>query len=309
LLERIRSAVHWGLHHGGVPIGVVDVGSNTVRVLVAEDGHTIFTEREMLRLGADIERHGHIPDEKLELTASVVSRMVRDAYAAGAEAVEILIASPGRQADNGEELRSRVADAADCPARILSAVDEGHLAFVGALSVAGMPANRTVAVVDVGGGSAQVVVGSRKSGPQWARSIDLGSQRLTSRLLSADPPGRAAIGAARAEVERYLDGFHPPNPRTSLAVGGSARALKRICGSRLDATELEDALTILADTPSEVLGRRYDIGEERARTLAAGAVILTTLQGVLGTPLRVVRAGVRDGAVMALAAERAAEAA
>jgi len=292
-----------------VPIGVVDVGSNTVRVLVAENGHTLFSEREMLRLGADIERHGHIPDEKLELTASVVTRMVGDAYPAGAEAIEILIASPGRQADNGEELRRAVADAAGAPARILTAVEEGHLAFVGALSVAGVPSNRTVAVVDVGGGSAQVVVGSRKAGPVWARSIDLGSQRLTSRLLAADPPGAAAIGAARAEVEGYLDGFTPPAPRTTLAVGGSARALKRIGGRRLDASELEDTLSILADTPTDVLARRYDIGEERARTLPAGAVIFTALQGVLGTPLKVVRAGVRDGAVMMIAAERAAEAA
>src|SRR5207249_8625924 len=90
LLERIRTAVHWGLHHGGVPFGVVDVGSNTVRLLVAEHGNTLLSEREMLRLGADIERHGRIPLEKLELTASVVARMVRDASAAGAAAIEIL---------------------------------------------------------------------------------------------------------------------------------------------------------------------------------------------------------------------------
>jgi len=309
LLDRIRTAVHWGLHHEGVPIGVVDVGSNTVRLLVGERGHTLLSEREMLRLGADIERHGHIPPEKLEQTASVVARMVGDARAAGVEAIEILIASPGRQADNGEELRQTVEDASGCPARILTAVEEGHLAFIGALSVANTPPGRTVAVVDVGGGSAQVVVGSRKAGPQWARSIDLGSQRLTSRLLSADPPGAAAIGAARAEVERYLDGFTPPTPRTTLAVGGSARALKRIGGARLDADELEQALMLLAETPTEVLARRYDIGEERARTLAAGAVILTALQGVLGTPLKVVRGGLRDGALLTLAAERAAEAA
>jgi exopolyphosphatase / guanosine-5'-triphosphate,3'-diphosphate pyrophosphatase len=185
-----------------MPIGVVDVGSNTVRLLVAAGARTLLSEREMLRLGADIEQHGHIPSEKLELTSEVVGRMVRDAYAAGAEAVEILIASPGRQADNGEELRDTLAEATDCPARILSAVEEGHLAFLGALSIAGPPPGRTVAVVDVGGGSAQVVVGSRKAGPQWARSIDLGSQRLTSRLLADDPPGATAIGAARAEVER-----------------------------------------------------------------------------------------------------------
>ena len=292
-----------------MPVGVVDVGSNTVRLLVAEHGRTVLSEREMLRLGADIERHGHIPADKLELTASVVARMARDGRAAGAEAIEVLIASPGRQADNGEELSEKVSAATGCPTRILTAVEEGHLAFVGALSIASPPPNRTVAVVDVGGGSAQVVVGSRRAGPQWARSIDLGSQRLTSRLLSTDPPGAAAIGAARAEVERYLDGFDPPAPRLTLAVGGSARALKRVCGGRVRRVELDEALSLLADTPTAVLARRYGIGEERARTLAAGAVILSGLQGVLGTPLKVVRGGLRDGALLTLAAEHAAEAA
>ena len=104
LLDRIRTAVLWGRHHVDVPVGVVDVGSNTVRVLVSEGGHTILSERDMLHLGADIERHGAIPKEKIALTAAVVGQFVRDAHSAGATAVEVLIASPGRQAENGQEL-------------------------------------------------------------------------------------------------------------------------------------------------------------------------------------------------------------
>ena len=244
----------WGRHHVHVPVGVVDVGSNTVRVLVSEAGRTLLSEREMLRLGADIELHGEIPREKLALTAAVVARFVTDARAVGAAAVEILIASPGRQAANGAELAARLEAAAGCPARILSSIEEGRLAFVGALSCAGITGGRTVAVVDVGGGSAQIVVGSRKVGPTWARSIDLGSQRLTSRLLPHDPAGHSAIEAARAEVGRYLEGFDPPSPRTTLAVGGSARALKRILGGRIDAPELEDVLEQFVDTPTAVVG-------------------------------------------------------
>ncbi len=299
----------WGRHHGTVPIGVVDVGSNTVRVLVAEHGETILTERVMLRLGADIEAHGHIPDAKLAETAAVVRRFVADAEAVGVTALEVLIASPGRQADNGAELRDTLAEASGRPTRILTAVEEAHLAFIGALSVTALPARRPVAVVDVGGGSAQVVVGSGHDGPQWARSIDLGSQRLTSRMFSTDPPGAAAIGAARAEVERYLADFDAPPPRTTLAVGGSARALKRIVGSRIGVDELDHLLDLLANTPAVEIAQRHGIGEERARTLAAGAVILSGLQHHLRTPLKVVRAGLRDGALLTLAAEQAAAAA
>jgi exopolyphosphatase/pppGpp-phosphohydrolase len=305
LLERIRAAVVWGRHHVDVPVGVVDVGSNTVRVLVAEHGRTLLSEREMLRLGADIERHGEIPEEKLVRTASVVAGFAADARNVGATAIEILIASPGRQAGNGAELADRLARAADCPTRILTAVEEGHLAFLGALLTAGITGGRTVAVVDVGGGSAQIVVGSRKHGPTWTHSIDLGSQRLTSRLLSEDPPGKEAIDRARAEVERYLDGIAVPQPRTTLAVGGSARALKRMIGGRIEPSGLRNALRELATTPTAVLSARYAIGEERARTLPAGAVIFEALQRRLDTPLKVQRGGLREGALLTLAAEHA----
>ena len=295
----------WSRHHIDVPVGVVDVGSNTVRLLVSEHGRTVLSEREMLRLGADIERYGEIPPEKLAQTTAVVAGLVRDARAAGVETIEVLIASPGRQAANGAELADRLQRAAACPTRILSATEEGQLAFLGATSCARISGWRTVAVVDVGGGSAQVVVGSRKAGPTWSRSIDLGSQRLTSRLLSEDPPGKDAMELARIEVERYLDGFDPPASRTTLAVGGTARALKRIAGARIGTVELDDALEQLATTPTAVLARQYGIGEERARTLPAGAVIFAALQARLGTPFKVQRGGLREGALLTLAAEQA----
>jgi exopolyphosphatase/guanosine-5'-triphosphate,3'-diphosphate pyrophosphatase len=287
----------------------VDVGSNTVRLLVVHHGQTLLSERLMLRLGADIEANGHIPEDKLAEVAEVVRQFVADAERLDVAALEVLIASPGRQADNGEELRRVLEEASGRTTRILTATEEAYLAFAGALSVTHVPARRPIAVVDVGGGSAQVVVGTGHDGPQWSRSIDLGSQRLTSRMLSEDPPGPAAIGAARAEVERYLDGWDAPPVRTTLAVGGSARALKRIVGAHIGVDELDHLLVLLASTPTAEIAKRYGIGEDRARTLAAGAVIISGLQHHLGTSLKVVRAGLRDGALLTLAAEQASAAA
>ncbi len=299
----------WGRHHGGVPVGVIDVGSNTVRVLVTDGEHTLLSEREMLRLGADIELHGTIPQEKLERTASVVSRLTTDARAAGAEAIEVLITSPGRQAGNGEELRDVVATASSCPARILSASEEGQLAFLGALSAASQPANRRVAVIDVGGGSAQVVVGTRADGPVWVRSIDLGSQRLTSRMLSEDPPGAEAVAAACDEVERYLEDFDPPLPRIALAVGGSARALKRIVGPRLgERRARRRARAARGDADREARRAATESTRTARERSPQATVILAELQHRLGVSMRVVREGLRDGAVLALAAEHAAAA-
>jgi exopolyphosphatase/guanosine-5'-triphosphate,3'-diphosphate pyrophosphatase len=296
----------WRRHHGGMPLGVIDVGSNTVRLLVVRDGREVISQREMLRLGASVERFGHIPEYKLREVVGVVSELADAGRAAGAQEIEILITSPGRQAENGEDLLDSLAEASGCTAVILSAREEGLLAFKGALAVASPPAGRRVAVVDVGGGSAQVVVGTRRGGAEWSRSIDLGSQRLTSRLLADDPPGAPAVTAARAEVERYLVDLDPPHPRAALVVGGSARALKRLAGSRLGADELERLITLLSTTSSEQLVAGHGVDPDRVRTMTAGALILAGIQRRLGTPLKVVRAGLREGALLELQARRAA---
>jgi exopolyphosphatase/guanosine-5'-triphosphate,3'-diphosphate pyrophosphatase len=296
----------WLRHDGLVPVAVIDVGSNTVRLKVAADGNELISVREMLRLGAEVEKYGRISDAKLAETAAVVERFADLARAAGAVELDVLITSPGRQAENGIELLEVLADAGSCNARILTALEEGLLAFDGALSVAAPPAGRLVAVVDVGGGSAQVVVGSRRNGPVWARSIDIGSQRLTNRLLGGDPPGLEALTAARLEVESYLKDFDPPTPRVALAVGGSARALKRLAGSRLGLEELAAVIDLLGTTSSERLIDEHGVDPDRVRTMAAGALILAEIQERLGTPLKVVRAGLREGALLELTERRAA---
>jgi exopolyphosphatase/guanosine-5'-triphosphate,3'-diphosphate pyrophosphatase len=289
-----------------MPVGVIDVGSNTVRLLLARDGSPVLNLRAPLGLGECVERLGRIPDAKLAEAAQIVRAFVDSAWAEGATQLEVLITSPGRQAANGAELLAALSAASTAPARILSAEEEGRLAFVGALTAAGGMPNRPVAVVDVGGGSAQVAAGTRRTGAHWVRSIDLGSRRLTSRLLGEDPPGDAAVAAARAEVELSLDGFLPPAPRTVLAVGGSARALRRIVGGRLGAEALAEATAILSVTPHRKLIDRYDLNPQRAATLAGGAVILSALQQRLAAPMKVVRAGLRDGAVLQLTERRAA---
>jgi len=297
----------WGRHHPAVPVGVVDVGSNTVRLLVSHEGSSVLTRRAMLRLGAEVERHGAICEAKLAEVSGTVGSFVAAARSIGVERIEVLVTSPGRQAANADELVERLAVAARAPVRVLSAADEGRLAFFGALSATrGGGGRKTVAVCDVGGGSAQVVVGTRRDGPAWVRSIDLGSMRLTSRLLPGDPPGADAIAEARAEVERYLDGFAPPLPQAALAVGGSARAVGGVVGPKLGRSELGGAVELLAETPSDEIIDRYGVDPDRVRTLAAGAVILAAMQARLGIPLRTVRGGLREGAILELAERRAA---
>jgi exopolyphosphatase/guanosine-5'-triphosphate,3'-diphosphate pyrophosphatase len=220
----------------------------------------------------------------------------------------VLVTRPGRQAANGDALLEALAAATRLPVRLLGPEEEGRLAFVGALASRRGANRKSVAVCDVGGGSAQVAVGTRRDGPAWIRSIDLGSRRLTSRLLEEDPPGRDAVERAREEVERLLHPFAPPLPQIALAVGGSARALRRLVGPRLGADELGRAIRLLATTPTSRIVADFPVDPGRARTLAAGAVILAAIQERLGVPFEVARGGLREGAVAELADRLAAAA-
>jgi len=288
-------------HSVAMPVGVIDVGANTVRLNVSDDGEELYREKVMVRLGEAIERSGSIPAAKLDETAALIERFVAHARGLGVERLEVLVTSPGRQAANGGELIARIeAAGGGAPVRLLSAQEEGRLGFLGAIAGTRGPARRLVAVCDVGGGSSQVAVGTRREGLAWIRSVDIGSMRLTSRLLDDDPPGDAAVGRARQEIDRLLEGFLPPAPETALAVGGSARALRSIVGSVLGADELDEVAGILARTRGSEITALYGLDPERVRTLAAGAVILGALQERLHVPLRVVRGGVREGAALEL---------
>lgn len=293
-------------------VGIVDVGSNTIRLLVARgqgDGLiALREEREHLFLGEDVERHGRLPAARIGEASHCAGGFSRVARKLGAHAIEVIVTAPGRQSANGRELVRALETASGAPVRVLSADEEGRLAFAGAVAAAGsLPA--TVAVCDVGGGSAEAVVGTPDGGPAWSRSLDIGAVRLTERFLADDPPGRRALTAARDEVERHLEAFTPPLPHGALATGGTARALRKLVGSELEGEEFDSALRLLGKRPSAKVAKTFGLHEHRARTLAAGVVILSCLQARLGVPLEVSRAGLREGAALALLDELAAAAA
>jgi exopolyphosphatase / guanosine-5'-triphosphate,3'-diphosphate pyrophosphatase len=284
---------------------VIDVGANTLRLVVADRRgrglRVVHEERQRLALGEEIELTGSIPAAKLAALGAVAQQQVEAARSVGCDAIEILVTSPGRQARNGSALR-RSLESAGAPVRLLSGEEEALLAYVGAVEGAGrLP--ESVAVCDVGGGSSQVVVGTRARGPAWFRSFDVGSLRLTSRMLVDDPPGRQALNEARLEVERRLAGLHPPLPHAALAAGGSARALRKLFGPRLGPEELAEAFELLEETPSSQVAAELGLTRARARTLAGGALILSEIQRRLGIELEVARGGLREGALRSLLAQ------
>jgi exopolyphosphatase / guanosine-5'-triphosphate,3'-diphosphate pyrophosphatase len=290
--------------------GIVDVGSNTMRLLVARarkggvDG--VHVERVPLGLGEDVEQFGRISPGKLEAAEAAARSLVERARALGAGRLEILVTSPGRQADNGAELRAALEIGSGLPVRILSADEEARLAYAGALAAWRRDA-ASVAVVDVGGGSAQLVVGTAAAGPVWARSVDIGSLRLTKRSLHSNPPEASELEAARIEIEAAFASITPPLPLAALATGGTARALRKVAGRRrLGADELKSAVRTLSRLTTDEMVDEFGLAPGRARTVLAGALILVEAQRRLGLPLEVARGGIREGAALALLSERAA---
>ena len=296
-----------------VRVGIVDVGANTLRLLVAtraRDGRIdpLREERCQLGLGEEIVRTGgSIGAEKLEEAAAVARTHVRRARKLSCDAIKILVTSPGRQATNGFRLVEALASATGIAPHVLSAEEEGALAWHGALAaVAGLP--ESVAVCDVGGGSTQLVVGTVAGGLAWMRSVDVGSLRLTRSAFASDPPRASELAHARAQVDESLANLAPPLPLAALATGGTARSLRRVVGEELGERELESAVRKLSKRSVRQIVTDFGVDRPRARTLLAGTTILAGVQRLLGIPLHVAQGGLREGAALALLDELAAAA-
>jgi exopolyphosphatase / guanosine-5'-triphosphate,3'-diphosphate pyrophosphatase len=292
-------------------VAVVDVGANTLRLLVAETDTRggfvpIREERRRTRLGEDVERRGRLTPEKIESSAEAARKEVRRARKLGASRIEIVVTSPWRSAENGRELIGALEQATRLRVLPLSEEDEAELGFVGALSRTEVDAE-LVAVCDVGGGSTQVAIGTRNM-PSWLRSVPLGSLRLTERRLVSDTPTRRELATARTEAAAAIGELTPPLPAVALATGGTARALRRYGLTRLDENTLNAAIEELSALSVVARAKRAKADLERARTLPAGAIILAELQRLLQVPLGVADGGVREGVCIRLLEAEAATA-
>ncbi len=295
-------------------VGVIDVGSNTARLLVAtvHDNATLeplAQERAYLRLGAEIERTGTLSKKTIRACAETCGEFARSARSLDVDLATVIVTAPGRQSASSTALTTALAETTGLPVRVLTAEAEGRLAYDGAIARAESAVPGMVAVVDIGGGSTEVVVGTPRLGTAWVRSADLGSLRLTRAHLRGDPPGAGDIDAARNAVRAAFAGIDPPSADAGLAVGGSARALAKVVGRRFDGEALDEAIGMLALRPAVKVVQSFGISADRAETLLAGALILDETCRVLGISLELGRGGLREGAALELAAQAAARAA
>jgi exopolyphosphatase/guanosine-5'-triphosphate,3'-diphosphate pyrophosphatase len=280
----------------------IDIGSNTTRLLVAEceAGQLleVHQERAFTRIGRDLGTAGTIPQAKITEVVRVVSAQLRAARELGSVQVRGVATAAIRRAANGAELTAAVHRECGLTVEILSGQEEARLAFVGAAQTLEHAPLRPLGVVDVGGGSSELVVGNAPDQVTWSTSFGLGSGDLADRCLRSDPPSQAELAQARSEIAHVLSGLDVPKPAEAVAVGGSASSLRRLAGPLLDPDAFARSLRLLATERATEVARRFALDLERVRLLPAGLLILQAASELFGTALQIGRGGVREGVLL-----------
>ncbi len=289
----------------GVRAACIDIGSNTTRLLVADcvEGKLIevHQERAFTRIGKGLAASGAIGADKIEEVVAVVLGQLAAARRLGAGEIRGVATAAIRTASNGVALVEAIAAGTGLEVEIVSGEDEARLAFRGAAAMLEPDTAarcRQLGVVDVGGGSSEVVVGAAPDQVGWWASVPIGSGALTDHCLHSDPPGPAELESARHEVAAALAGLAPPCPEVAVAVGGSATSLGRVAGPVLDTRSLERALTVLTAESAAAVAERFLIDAQRARLLPAGLLILQGASRLLEATIQVGRGGIREGVLL-----------
>ncbi len=280
----------------------IDIGSNTTRLLVADcDGprlQDVHQERVFTRVSRGIEGDGTIAPAKITEVVEAVAEQWQRARELGAADVRGVATAAIRRAGNGDLLVRAIESACGLRVLILSEAEEARLAFVGAARTLGHVPAGALGVVDVGGGSSELVVGTVPDTVTWSTSCRVGSGELADGCLRSDPPSPGELTEARARVARELAGLAVPQPVEAVAVGGSATSLRRLAGPLLDPEAFRRALGLLLGERAAVLASRFAVDIERVRLLPAGLIILQAVSELFGAALQIGRGGIREAVLL-----------
>jgi len=283
----------------------IDIGSNTTRLLVADCDEdrllVIHQERAFTHVRRGLTATAEIREDKIAEVATVVAAQLQAALELGATDVRGVATAAVRRAANRDALIMAVRRSCGLEVEILSAAEEARLAFAGAARTLGYDPAGPLGVVDAGGGSCELVVGTVPDQVSWFASSDVGSGVVADECLVSDPPSAEDVSRARARVLEALDGVRPPATARVVAVGGSATSLRRIAGPVLDAEAFARTLALLTGARAAELARRFALDEDRARLLPAGMLILQVASELFGAPLEVANGGLREGLLLDVA--------
>ena len=290
-------------------VAAIDCGTNAIRLLVADvvpgpRGPSLLDvhrEERIIRLGEGVDATGRLTSGALDRAWHALSDYVAVIRASGTDAVRMAATSATRDADNRDEFVAMVTRTLGQPPEVISGDVEAALSYQGAVADLD-PDDGPFLVVDIGGGSTELVVGDA-SGPRAAVSVDIGSVRVTERALRGDPPPPAVVAAARSWVKQVLEqgldrlrstgSLSTRPPRTVVAVSGTAMT---VAAATLYRRGIDPGLAHLAMvTPADVtwaatLLLRATTAHRaalpwlhpgRVDVIGAGALIMSTLTDLL----------------------------
>jgi len=274
-------------------VAIVDLGTNTTRLLVADvsDRHVEEVDRRnsITRLGEGVDSGGRLLDRAMERVFTVVAEYRSAIDELGAESAVAVATSAVRDAANGEEFRRALRERFDLDARIISGDEEARLTFAGA-TLEREPGGDPLLVLDIGGGSTEFVIGRAGEEPAFHVSTQAGSVRQTERHLHTDPPVFAELEEMREEVRAIVEAAVPADVRRGVAdgvaVAGTPTSVaaidqeldpydpSKVHGYRVSIESCERIERLLAELPEEERRKVTGLHPERAPTIVAGAVIL-----------------------------------
>jgi exopolyphosphatase / guanosine-5'-triphosphate,3'-diphosphate pyrophosphatase len=310
-----------------VRVAAVDIGTNSTRLLAADvvDGRLaaeLERQTEVTRLGEGVDATGRLSAEPMDRVFEQCARYRERIDALGTERVVAVLTSAVRDAANGEEFRQELRRRFGFDARVVSGEREARLTYRGATSW--REHDEPLLVVDIGGGSTELVVGAGDDIEYYA-STQIGSVRFTERYLSHDPPPPRELAACRDAVRAGLESAVPApvreRPGDGVAVAGTPTSFAaielrlepydrdRVHGHRLARESVEQILAVLAALPLPARRQVPGLHPDRAPTIVAGIVVLIEVMRSFG--LEEIKVSERDllhGAALEAAAGDAARA-
>ncbi len=285
-------------------VAVVDIGTNSTRLLVADvEGGRVTQELErqsrVTRLGQGVDATGALAEEAMDRVFAVLRDYRRLIDALEVEHTIAVLTSAARDASNGPEFTQSVRDRYGLDAHTIPGEEEAALTFLGATSERedATTATADIAVVDIGGGSTEVVVG-RGDDVSFFVSMQIGVVRQTERHLHTDPPKPDELAALAAEVEHTIANEVPQDIReratAAIAVAGTATSAgaielaldpyepDRVHGHRMTLGRLEELLARLAQMPNEQRREVVGLHPDRAPTIVAGVAVLVEVLRAFG---------------------------
>jgi exopolyphosphatase / guanosine-5'-triphosphate,3'-diphosphate pyrophosphatase len=298
-------------------VGVVDLGSNSTRLLVADVDGTEVREVDrrlaITRLAEGVDARRKLLPTALARVRNVLVDYRRAAEGLGAEHTLAFATSAVRDAENGEAFLGEIEWSYGFRTQLLSGDEEALLTFRGVS--AGRPLREGTLVIDVGGGSTELILGGPR-GIAFHESLDLGCVRLTERWIQRDPPAPEEVRSLRSAVRSLLEERVPDWVRPSAAIGvaGTVTTLatlhlgleeedpERLHGHVLPASWIERELTRIASIKVRPLARRRGVHPDRAPVLVAGVAALAEMLAYFGLPsLEVSERDILHGGALAAA--------